>query len=417
MRKILALLILSYGIQGFSQVESQWRGANRDGIYYESGLLDQWPAEGPDRLWLAADLGGGHSSAALGKNLIYITGRKGEDEYLTALNYQGEQQWQVRYGRAWNKSYPDTRTTPALVGDRVYLISGMGEVACHDAVTGEQLWMVNAFEEYQGVCNLYGISESPLVVGDLVYYTTGGFETNTIALNRHTGALVWKTKPVPDSAAYVSPFYADHNGRKMIINLMADWAVGIDPESGEFLWKYNYIALESGQPNEFMKRSNCNTPLYHQGEVFLNKGYNHPSAMLSLNETGTQARLKWINTDFDTHVGGYVLVDGYLYGSTWTNNGQGDWACISWETGETKWVEPWHNKGSIIYADGLVYIYEEKRGNLALVRPNPEKLEIISTFRITEGSGPHWSHPVIREGILYVRHGEVLMAYDIRRSD
>lgn len=399
-----------------SQVISQWRGDGRDGMYLkEKNLLKEWPAEGPRRLWLADGLGMGHSSVAIGERYLYVTGRIDEEEYLTALDGDGKQAWQVKYGRAWNRSYPDTRTTPAVVDGRVYMISGMGEVVCHDALTGQQIWSRNAFEEFNGVCNLYGISESPLVHKGKVFYTTGGFTTNTIALDQDTGELVWQSEPVPDSAAYVSPQLVVHNGREMLVNLMADWAIGLDPDSGEILWRFNYIGLESGQDNPSMKRSNCNTPFYHDGHLLLNKGYNHPSALLKLNDAGDAVSLVWTSMDFDTHTGGYVLVDGYLYGSNWINNGKGDWVCIRWDTGETQWVETWHNKGSIIYADGMLYLYEEKRGNLALVRPNPERLEVVSTFQNTEGSGPHWSHPVIREGILYVRHGTVLQAFDIRR--
>lgn len=414
MRKILLLLSLFISTTLISQTVSQWRGPERNGWYPETGLLKEWPTEGPVKLWVAKDLGMGYSSAAVTVNLIYITGRKGEKEVLTALDLQGNQIWQVEFGRAWEDAYPDTRTTPTVNDGKVYLISGMGEVACHDAKTGERIWMRDAFQEFSGVCNLYGISEAPLVMGNKVFYTPGGSRTSMIALDKNTGALLWESPALGDSAAYVSPLWVTHNEQDQIINLMGNWAFGVNPDTGKILWKFDYIALPTDQSNPYMIRTNCNTPIYHQGCVFLNKGYDHPSAMLQLDPAGKKVDLKWTNKDLDTHMGGAVLVDGYLYGSNWLNNSNGNWVCVDWETGETQWETPWNNKGAIIYGDGMLYCYEEKRGNIALVRPNPEKFDQVSSFKVSDGTGPHWSHPVIREGVLYIRHGDAIVAYLIR---
>ncbi len=397
----------------WAQTLSEWRGPGRTGIYHESGLLKSWPESGPKKIWSAGGLGTGYSSPAIGDEYIYVTGRKDSLEYLTALDFKGELVWQVRFGRSWNKSYEDTRTTPTIHDGKVYMISGMGEVACHDARTGDRVWYRNAYEEYGGICNLYGISEAPLIVDEQVFYTPGGKETSMIALNKLNGELIWKTRSLGDSAAYVSPLFVRHNGQEMIINLMGNILFATDPADGKILWEFNYLALESPVPNPYLKVTNCNTPIYHEGEIFLAKGYNHPSAMLTLNEAGTEVRLKWTNDLLDTHFGGNVLVDGFLYGSTWLSNSSGNWACIEWETGMNRWEGKMTNKGSIIYADGMLYCYEEKRGQLALVRPDPDKFDIVSSFYIDEGTGPHWSHPVIAKGILYVRHGDRLMAYNL----
>ena len=136
--------------------------------------------------------------------------------------------------------------------------------------------------------------------------------------------------------------------------------------------------------------------------------------MFSIGEDGRSVKLKWTNDLLDTHHGNNVLIDGYIYGSTWIHNADGHWACIDWETGTDQWEAEMNNKGSIIAADGMLYCYDEKRGELALVNPTPEKFDIVSSFRIDEGNGPHWAHPLVHNGILYVRHGEVLMAFDVR---
>ena len=267
---------------------------------------------------------------------------------------------------------------------------------------------------YGGIVNIYGPSEAPLIVDGKVFYTPAGFETTTIALDAETGKLIWKSDPIPDSAAYVSPLFINHNGQDMMINITANWAHGMDPKDGSFLWKFDYINRETRQKVRGMIITNCNTPIYSDGKVLLNKGYDHPTIQLSISDDSRSASINWSSWDFDTHMGGNVLIDGYLYGSNWFNNSKGNWLCVDWESGKTMWEETWNNKGQVIFADGHLYFYEERRGNIALVKPNPEKLEIVSFFRIDEGSGPHWAHPVINNGVLYVRHGEVLMAFDIR---
>jgi outer membrane protein assembly factor BamB len=397
-----------------AQTISEFRGPGRTGIYNETELLKEWPESGPEKLWSADDLGKGYTSPAMGKDYIYVTGRIDTMDFLTALDYNGKTVWQVEFGRSRNKSYPDTRCIPTINGDKIYLVSGMGEVACHDLATGERIWKRNAFEEFSGIPGPHGIAESPLVVDDKVFFTPAGFETTMIALDKFSGELIWKTKSLNDSTAYVSPLFVNHNGQKMIIQLIANTLFGVDPSNGQILWDFNYIDIRPPEENPKLKWTNCNTPIYHNGELFVTKGYNHPAAMFVLDENGRGITLKWTNDLLDTHHGGDVLIDGYLYGSTWIHNADGNWACIDWETGEDKWEAEMNNKGSIIAADGMLYCYDEKRGQLALVKPTPEKFDIVSSFRIDEGSGPHWAHPLIHNGIMYIRHGEVLMTFDVR---
>jgi len=159
--------------------------------------------------------------------------------------------------------------------------------------------------------------------------------------------------------------------------------------------------------------ANTNAPLYSNGEIFVTSGYNHPGIKLALSDDGKSVQEIWKNDTIDTHHGGVVLVDGNLYGSNWQNNSKGRWASVNWESGRTNWEEEWYNKGSTIYADGMLYIYEEKSGNVALVEPSPENLKIISTFKVTDGEGPHWAHPAIYGKKLFIRHGNVLLVYNI----
>jgi hypothetical protein len=136
--------------------------------------------------------------------------------------------------------------------------------------------------------------------------------------------------------------------------------------------------------------------------------------MFKLVDGGNEIEQVWINRTLDCHHGQVVKVGDYIYGANWLNNRNGNWCCVDWATGETKYEKKWHSKGSISAADGMLYCYEEREGNLALVEPTPDDFKVISSFKITQGRGPHWAQPVIHNGELYIRHGEVLMAYDIK---
>lgn len=412
---LLSIILVALTQSIACQTISEFRGVGRTGIYNETDLLMEWPEEGPQKLWASDGLGTGFTSPTMGKDMIYVSGRLDSMDYLTALDYNGTKLWQIEYGRARDKSYPDTRSNPTLNDDKIYIISGMGEVACHNAQTGEKLWFRNAYEEFSGICGPHGIAESPLIVDDKVIYTPGGFETSMIALDKNTGELIWKTESLEDSTAYVSPLFIKHNSQRMIIQLTANILFGVDPDDGNILWEYNYLGIRSPEENPKVKLTNCNTPIYNNGELFLTKGYDHPAAMFTLNKKGTSVELKWINDLLDTQHGGNVLIDGYLYGSTWINNSKGNWACIDWETGSDQWEAEMNTKGSIISAGGMLYCCDERRGKMALVSADPEKFNIISSFRIEDGSGAFWAHPVINKGILYVRHGEVLISYNISK--
>lgn len=184
----------------------------------------------------------------------------------------------------------------------------------------------------------------------------------------------------------------------------------MDVSNGDILWSFDTIQFHEKKG----KGEAANTPLFYNGDIFITYGNDQPGILFSLSEDGKSISFKWKNDILDTHHGGLVLLDGVIYASNMIDNTRGLWASVNWDTGETNWEKEWFTKGSIISADGLLYLYEEKGGNVALVSPDTEDLKIISTFQIEEGKGPHWAHPSIYNGMLFIRHGSVLLVYDIR---
>jgi outer membrane protein assembly factor BamB len=411
----LFIIILSM-LSGFAGAQeiSEWREENRTGVSAETGLLKSWPANGPTLLWSNLDLARGYSSPSFGTNTLYITGNKGDDDILYALNMNGGILWQTVMGRSWTQSNPESRATPTVEGNRVYTTSGLGDLACIDGTTGKIVWSYKASELNKGTYGRWGIAESLLIDGNKIYFSPGGPETMTIALNKATGEIVWKSASLNDKPGYVSPILINYAGKKMIVNISMGHVFGVDASNGIILWKVSHE--QSSDPNlrrfELIK---CTTPLYNEGMVYVTGGYDTGSIMVKIADDGKSANIAWTDSILDDHHGGVVLVNGYIYGSNWLNNNDGNWCCIDWKTGKKMWEEHWKCKGSVISAEGMLYIYEEKNGNVGLLKANPEKFDLVSSFKITQGdAGPFWAHPVIHNGILYLRHSNALMAYNIK---
>jgi outer membrane protein assembly factor BamB len=391
---------------------AEWRGPGRSGVYEnEKNLLKEWPEAGPELLWYQDSLPKGYSSLVVYKDRIYTTGIRGDKDCVVALDSQGELLWESPFGRKWDSSYDLSRCTPTVYRDRIFVSSGLGDVACLDAKEGKVLWQVAATDKYEGEVGRFGLSESLLLVDSLVLYTPGGKKTTMIALHQDTGEEIWTSPSLDDKPSYTSPLLVDYKNRKMVITTTKNYLIGINPQDGSFLYTFNIGEYAGGKRKT---NNQTNTPLFKDGQIFFTSGYDHKSLLLELNKDMDSLSLVWVDSLLDVHHGGVVEIEGYLYGANWLNNSDGNWTCLKWDTGEEMYSVEWENKGSIISADGMLYCYEEKKGNLGLVPVDPEKFQVVSAFQIPYGSGPHWSHPVIDDGKLYIRHGSAIMVYDIK---
>ena len=404
-------LSLFISILACGQKIGEWRPENRTGVSAEKGLLKSWPANGPVMLWSNIELGKGHSQPSFGAGTIYITGNVEKNDLLYALNMEGKILWKTVIGRAWNESNPESRSAPEVEDNKVYTCSGFGDLACIDGTTGKIIWTYKASELNKGTYGRWGIAESLLIDGNKIFYTPGGPETMTIALNKTTGTVIWKSASLNEKPGYVSPILINFAGKKVIVNASMGHLFGIDASNGEILWKVKHD--QSSDPNmrryELIK---CTTPLYSEGMVYVTGGYDTGGMMVKIADDGKDASIVWKDSVLDNHHGGVVVVNGYIYGSNWLNNNKGNWCCIEWKTGNKMWEETWNTKGSIIAAEGMLYIYDERNGNVGLLRATPDKFDLVSSFKVTMGeTGPFWAHPVIHNGILYLRHMNALMAY------
>jgi hypothetical protein len=407
---ILNVLITSCVFSGYSQSVNEWRGKGRTGIYPETSLMKRWSSSGPSLIWESMEAGNGFSSVTVTDDAVYITGRKGNDDYLTSFTHSGKVKWSISYGKASDSNYPDSRSTPTYSNGKLFLVSGAGDMVCV-GTDGKINWSVNYFQKYNASAPMFGISESPVVVDNKVIGTPGGNMAAAVAFNISDGKVVWTTPPVNEGTQYVNPLVIESGGKSILVTVNKGSILGINVSDGKLLWKVNYEGLNEQKGG---RRNHANTPVYSNGHLLVANGYSQVAVKLKINPDGSVPEIVWKNTDLTPHVGGAVIIGDHIFSSTHDNNSKGKWICVDWNTGKTLWINDWYNKGSVIAADGMLYIFEERSGNLGLVKPDREKLEVVNHFRITKGTGPYWAHPVISKGRLFIRHGEYLAVYDIR---
>ncbi|HEY3373243.1 MAG TPA: PQQ-binding-like beta-propeller repeat protein [Prolixibacteraceae bacterium] len=389
----------------------QWRGPQRDGKFPATGLLKKWPDAGPELLLKVEGIGKGYSSVVATDQYIFATGMIDTLDYLSCITPDGNIKWKVAYGRSWVKSFPETRSTPTIEDDRVYIISGTGELVCLNVEDGAIRWKVNVDKDYSAEWHIWGVSESPLIVDDKVICTPGGAKTSVVALDKMTGKLIWQSESVGGPRSYISPVIYQYKQLRYILAATGTNLIALDPATGKVAWTFKYWdGAKWDQPGLIW----ANTPTIKGRDIFLSMGYDYRNVMIEMNEEGTAATEKWSNMTLDNHHHGLIELDGFIYGSNWESNSKGKWVCMDWQTGDVKYETEWATKGALVYADGLFYIMEEKAGNVALVKPDPSGFQVISSFKLQGGSGPYWSHPFISNGKLYLRHGEVLFVYNIK---
>lgn len=401
----------------------QWRGPRRDGISDETGLLTSWPAGGPNRLWQASDLGKGYSAPIIADERIYLTGDVGNDLMIFALGLDGRSLWTATNGRSWKTPYPGARGACTFSEGRVYHLNAHGRLACFEAATGKEVWAVEVFEQFGGKNITWALSECLLVDGPRVIVTVGGSEALMAALDKRTGATVWKAPPLKfgassdpahervtepaggfDNASYAAPILFEFGGRRLIVGCSTRHLFGVDADSGELLWT-------RALPTEYAVIAA--TPVLVGDAIFITAPSAETGGLFHLRSDAGKVTVEraW-TTKLDTCHGGLVRVGDDLIGS-WYRRGKG-WVGLDARTGVVRHETKDLTMGAVLSAEGRLYCLGQD-GEMALLKYGPTGFEFAGRFQlVTERVSDVWAHPVILDGRLYLRYHEHLWCYDIR---
>lgn len=402
----------------------QWRGPNRDAKSSETNLFSNWDADGPELIEKVEGLGEGYAGVAVVDGTAYTTGNLNNSQVVSAIDSSGKILWQTPITSDVPKhGYEGSRSTPSIDGNRLYVVSSSGVIACLDTKNGSEIWSRN-FSGWNGkMMSGWGFSESPLIDGDLVLCTPGGSKGMIVALDKMSGKEVWAAtipsygneqgvggKNLNDGAGYSSIVVSNGGGVKQYVQLVGRGVIGVRASDGEFLWRYDRVANGT---------ANIPTPIVEGDYVFTSTAYNTGSALLKLTSDGNNSvkvnEVYWLDADdMQNKHGGMVLVDGYIYSGT--GNGQGLPICVNMKTGERTWG-PVRGEGrgeaSLMYADDHLIIRRDD-GTVMLVKANPEKFDLVHTFKPDFQQGKSWAHPVVSDGKLYLREQGTLMVYALK---
>lgn len=397
----------------------QWRGPRRDGVSTETNLLQSWPADGPPRLWTGSGLGAGFSSVSISGGRIFTMGDLRDGQYVMALDEAtGKSLWATRVGGRHDDEYGGPRGTPTVDGTLLYVVDTDGDIVCLETATGKERWRRSMPREFGGrMMSQWMFAESPLVDGDRVIVTPGGSRAAMVALDKLTGRDIWRAT-VPsigsrgaDGAGYSSIVISNGGGVKQYVQLVGRGLVSIRAADGWFMWGYNRVANDI---------ANISTPIVKDDYVFDSTGYDTGSGLVQLAGDGNgrvNASEKYFlsSSVLQNHHGGFVLLDGVLYGGHGQSNGFP--VALEMTTGKMLW-ERVRGAGSgsaaVSAADGRLY-FRYQDGTMALIAANPRQYQLISSFKIPNVRNPSWAHPVIADGKLYLREQDSLYVYNVKR--
>jgi outer membrane protein assembly factor BamB len=405
------LILLGAG-STFAADWPQWRGPRRNGISAETGLLSQWPREGPKLLWQVKDLGSGYSTPAVVGDRLYVLSNQGlANESVRALDVKGGKYvWSTRIGKVGNPdqnpSYPAARSTPTVDGALLYALGSDGDLVCLETATGKVRWHKSLRADFGGQPGTWAYAESPLIDGDVLVCTPGGSQATIVALNKRSGDVIWKSAvPGGDQAAYASAIIVEVGGVKQYVQFLQKGLVGVDAKSGRFLWRYDQTAQRSA--------ANIPTPVAAGGYVYSSTSQGGGGLVkLTVNQGKVKAEPIYFAPKLPTSIGGAVKIGDYLYGT-----GGAALFCVEFTTGNIKWQDRGVGPGSVCYADGRLYLHGEN-GEVALVDATPdgyhEKGRFTPPGLPDRGQAKAWAYPVVANGRLYIRDVGSLWCYEVR---
>lgn len=425
-------IFLVFAIPTFADDWPQWRGPQRDGVSKEKGLLQSWPKDGPPLLWTNESIGLGYSSPSIVGNKLFVLGAVEDTTYLFCLNVEdGKEIWKTKIGPIFtfdgNTWGDGPRSSPTVDGDLVYALGGHGDLVCARISSGELVWKLNYVKDLNGkMMTEWGFSESVLIDGQKLVCMPGGKDGTFAALDKKTGKVIWRSSGLKESATYASIMPATIEGVEQYVGLSYEGggqgasAVGLNAKTGEVLWKILY--------NKGDSYSVAITPVIKGNLIYVEDGDGGSCHLLKVSKEGNAFTVK------DTYKrssqrsmknghGGVVLVDGNVYGYS----DRYGWVSQDFKTGKLNWESiqglPVNSTGSIIAADGQLYLYTDE-GNVGLIEASPKGFDLKGKFSIpkkfdnssrpTSQRAGVWTHPVIANGRLYLRDQNYLFCYDIR---
>jgi len=386
----------------------QWRGPNRDGISPETGLLKEWPEDGPPLLWKVEGIGTGNAPVSVAGGRIVSVGYRHMVEVVFALDGYGKELWATPFApqrETFVMSWLSQRA-PTVDDERVYAVSNMGELVCLESATGKLLWRKEYKKDFQGSGHPWGYCDYPLVDKDRLIVCPGGVQAAIVALNKKTGEVIWQaTAPDKNNTAdYSAVIVAEAAGVRQYVKMFREGLVSVSAADGKFLWRYDKVSSAT---------LNIPTPTARGDLLHVAGGYGMGVALLRPSFKDDKAEVEELYLIKPSRLdrwstGAIVLADQlHLNGSTLS--------CLDLKTAQVRF-ESERGQGSLapVYADGHFYCRQEN-GKMLLLGIGDKQYQLRGSFRLERPKQAFlWTMPTIAGGRLYLRDMDVLLCYDIK---
>lgn len=401
------LLTIVFVGAAYAQQDSwpRFHGPRNDNISDDTGLLTEWPDDGPKMIWTRSDCGCGFSGVSIADGMIFTAGDFGDVEKVTALDMDGNPLWQSPNGKTWPGPYPGSRTTPTFDDGMLYHMNPTGRLAAYRARSGKEVWAVDLGDRFGARYGTWAMAENVIVEGDLVFCIPGGSKALATALNKKSGETVWTCNELDETAAYCSPVIATVNGTRQLLAVSQKSVISLDIQTGKLLWSHPHVAKHD---------QNITAPLVSGDLVFIASGHSAGGRLLKVNADSSGVEEVWWKEELDNCHGGVILLDGLIYGSACKAGGRG-FFCVDFKTGAARYFDKSIEKLSLTAADGKLYGLTQ-RGEMLLIETDVKAPTIVSRFQVPKkGKDFAFAHPVICGGRLYARYSENLCVYDLTK--
>jgi outer membrane protein assembly factor BamB len=384
----------------------QFRGPHRDGTSPETGLAGAWPQEGPPVVW-QKKVGAGYSGPVVAGERVIGFHRLGDNDIVECWGAaKGQPLWQFAYPTGYEDDFGKgngPRSTPVVAGGRVYTLGAEGTLHCLDLEKGKKVWGKSILKEYDVPKNYFGVGTSPLVEGKLVLVNVGGKRAGIVAFDRETGKEVWKA--TGDGASYSSPVAATIGGARRVIFFTREGIVCLDPAGGKVLYRKRWRA-------RFDASVNAASPVVVKDLVYFSASYETGAILLRLKKDGAEEI--WKGDDIlSNHYETSIYRAGNLYGFDGRQETGARFRCVNFKTGEVRWTENGFGCGSMILADGKLFVLTEK-GDLVLVEPSAKAYR--EKARVSLLSTPCRAPMALAHGRLYLRDDKRLLCLDVKKK-
>jgi outer membrane protein assembly factor BamB len=444
---VLTLLHASFSLH--AEDWPQWRGTLRDGVWRETGILEQFPTGALPVRWQTA-IGPGFAGPAVARGRVFLMDRALEAgasaDVKTRWNYRDQTSGQERVvcldegtGKVlWTHAYPckyslaygsGPRATPTVCGDKLYTLGAMGDLLCLDADTGRIAWQKNLVRDYGAEVPLYGFASAPLADANRLVTMVGGKGQAVVALDRNTGRELWRSGSASEPG-YSAPLLRTLGGRRQLVVWHADALAGLEPETGKLLWEVSHtINIGMAITTPATDDNHLAVSSQYEGTLMLEfkPGAAQPTVLWKAS-AGTVPERQWKPAGFNTTLSTVLLLRGYVYGVSL----YGETCCLDGQTGRRVWTtleptsggtvpkERWSTLFMVPHED-KVFLFNDK-GDLILARLSPAGYREVGRAHVIEpdmpstGSGGRktvWSHPAFANRSVYVRNAHQIVCISL----